>query len=207
MSMKTLFLFVQILIFNLAISQNVNNTKFFLTEYDVSVNHSIYNPHKNTVGYGLGAYKSIKLKKEIQFISGIEYNFSKQLQAYEFNGGHSTINTDVNNYLISINSLTIPASFRLFYGSQKKFFTDSGIFLETNVSSKKVLSFQPDATQSNYTFNSGIEIQKVNLGLNAGAGIKVEFSSFDLLLKSEIRMGLFNSRYVRIGLGINLKQS
>lgn len=205
MGMKTLFLFVQILICQVAISQHNKNAKFFLTEYDVSVNHSIYNPHINTVGFGLGAYKSIILKKEIQFISGIEYNFSKQLQAYQFNGGHST--TDVNDYLISINSLTIPANFRIFYGSQKKIFTHSGIFLETNISSKKVLSFQPNPTQSYYTFNNGIDIQKVNLGLNLGVGIKVEFSSFDLLLKSEIRMGLFNSRYVKLGIGINLKQS
>jgi hypothetical protein len=205
--MKTAFLFVNILIFNVSISQNRNNATFFLTEYDVSINHSIYNPLINTFGFGLGGYKSIKLKNDIYFNSGIEYNYSKQLQGYQFNGGHDVLSIDVNNFLISINSLTIPARFRMFYGSQKKIFTDFGVFLENNLSSKKVLSFHPYESNSNYTFNNGESIQQLNLGLNLGTGIRFEMNSIDLLLRSEFRMGLFNSRYVRISLGINLKQS
>ncbi|MEI8116279.1 MAG: hypothetical protein WCH03_01960 [Flavobacteriia bacterium] len=205
--MKLLIVIVIYLLFNVCLAQTRKNEEFFLTEYGASVNHSIYNPNIQTWGYGIGGYKSFKLKTEIYFISGIEYNYSKQVQGFEFNGGHNTSNSDTNNFLLSINTLTIPANIRIFYGSQKKIFTDFGIFLENNISSKKALSFNPNETNSNYTFNNGINIQMVNLGLNVGSGIKFEFNSIDLLLKSEFRMGLFNSRYVRISLGINLKQS
>jgi|LauGreDrversion4_2_1035121.scaffolds.fasta_scaffold792388_2 hypothetical protein len=185
-------------------AQQQKKQDFFLSEYNVSVNHSIYNFGVNTFGYGAGGYTSFLLRPNKQFLTGIEFNYSKQLQAYEFNGGHSETQVDTSDFLISMNSLVIPANLRFTFGNKTQFFTDFGFFVEAIISVNGLGFVSPTNTTSLHTFSSGENIPTFNTGVNCGFGLSRQFGANTYFLKTELKYGILNNRYLKLCLGMRL---
>ncbi len=198
-------LLLTFLISSLCHAQQQKKPDFFLSEYNVSVNHSIYNFGVNTFGYGAGGYTSFLLRANMHLLTGIEFNYSKQVQAYQFNGGHSEMQVDTSDFLISMNSLAIPANLRFTYGNKTQFFTDFGFFVEAIISANRLGSVYPTNTTSLLTFGSGENIPTFNTGANCGFGLSRQFGANTYYLKTEMKYGVLNNRYLKICLGMRLK--
>jgi hypothetical protein len=185
-------------------AQQQKKQDFFLSEYNVSVNHSIYNFGVNTFGYGAGGYRSFPLNSHFHILTGITYNYSKQVQAYDFAGSHS--GTPVNNcdFTISMNSIAIPVNLRFTYGSKTTIFSDAGLFVESIINSQKQDCVFPTNSTSIQTFSKGEDIRTLNFGGNAAIGLSRKFGANRYYLKSELHYGVFNNRYLKLCLGVCL---
>jgi hypothetical protein len=201
--MKFIFFFLLLFISTNYLSQI--NRQYFLNEYSFCVNHSIYNQKINTFGYGFGGYFIHDDTRNHCIISGLEFNYSKQVQAYEFTGGHDTGMNNNHDFLLSIKSISIPILFRIKFGTKKKLITDTGIFFEKIHSSKKILDLSPSENSALYTFSSGMNIYPFNMGVVLGFGVLYSFKTYDLILKPELKFGYFNNRYIKICLAFQLK--
>jgi hypothetical protein len=140
----------------------------------------------------------------MQFLTGFEFNYSKQLQAYEFNGGHSETQVDTSDFLISMNSLAIPANLRFTFGNKTQFFTDFGFFVEAIISVNGLGSVSQTNTTSLHTFSSGENIPTFNTGANCGFGLSRQFGANTYFLKTELKYGVLNNRYLKLCLGMRL---
>lgn len=202
-SMRLLLFYLLFTSFGFA--QQKAKPDFFLTEYNVSANHSIYNNWVNTYGYGAGGYRSFPIKSHFDILTGITYNFSKQTQAYDFSGSHSGTPVNHCDFTMSMNSISIPINVRLSYGNKTTVFTDFGLFVETIINAKKLDCVFPTNSNSIYTFSKGEDINTFNFGANAGMGLSRKFGANSYYLKSELHYGIFNNRYLKLCLGIRLE--
>jgi hypothetical protein len=190
---------------NLSFSQTEEKNSFFLNEYNFSINRSIYNLSLNTYGIGFGGYKTFGKGNKLNFLSGFEYNYTKQIQAFEFTGGHSGSEVDTNEFVISMNAISIPANIRLIFGAKTKVFTDFGFFVETIFNSKRRENVYPSNTNSLITFGSGSDIHAFNFGGIIGIGLSRQFGNIEYYIKPELRYGVFNNRYLKLCVGVKLK--
>lgn len=199
------FIILFLVFSNLSFSQTEEKKSFFLNEYNYSINHSIYNLRFNTYGMGVGGYKTFGKGNKLKFLTGLEYNYTKQIQAFEFTGGHSGGEVDANEFIIVMNAISIPANIRLSFGIKTKVFTDFGLFAETIFNSKRKENVYPSSTNPLFTFSKGIDIYTFNFGGNVGIGLSRQFGNIEYYLKPELRYGIFNNRYLKLCIGIILK--
>lgn len=175
--------------------------KPFINNYFVSINHSLYNISVPTYGFGLGVNKSFESQKRYEFSIGLEYNFSNQVQGYEFTGGHSNDNSDTLPFLTAVQCITIPFDARIKFLNEN-LFIECGVFFESLLSMKNRNSSIPE--EEYFIFSNGVDQPMINFGANLGFGLVIPVSKVQFVIKPEARFGIFYSRYLRICLGIKI---
>lgn len=183
-----------------------DSNTFFLNEYNFSTNHSIYNLKQNTFGFGLGAYRTVEVKEHLDISFGLEYNLSKQIQGYQFTGGHSTSPVNTSDYFISLNAISLPFNIRVNFGTKVKLFMESGVFIETmyHTSRKENVIEDPNGPKT-VTFSNGQSVKPFNFGGGFGVGVNYPFRKMEYYIKPEVKLGVLNNRYFRICLGIRFR--
>lgn len=189
---------------NISFSQTEESKSFFLNEYTFSVNRSVYNFNLNTYGFGFGGYKTFGKPNKLNFLTGFEYNYTKQVQAYEFTGGHSSNDIDTNKFLISMNAISVPANLRYTIGNKTKIFADFGFFVEIILNSKRIEIDYANSNDPLKSFSKGSEINTFNFGGVFGLGLSHQIGKIEYYLKPEFRYGLFNNRYLKLCVGVML---
>lgn len=189
---------------NIALSQNEEKKSFFLNEFSSSINRSIFNLKLNTYGIGIGGYKTFGNGTKLNFLTGLEYNYTKQIQAFKFKGGHSEGELDTNEFVLALNAISIPVNIRLIFGTKINIFTDFGLFVETIYNSKRRENVYPSSMNPFFTFSNGYDIQTFNFGGVIGIGLSRQFWDIEYYLKPEMRYGVFNNRYIKLCVGVKL---
>lgn len=203
MKLSIFFLCFPFLVFSQ--TENDSNT-FFLNEYNFSTNHSIYNLKQNTFGFGLGAYRTVEVKKHFDLSFGLEYNLSRQIQGYEFSGGHSDSPNGTSAFFISLHAITLPFNVRVNFGTNVKLFVESGVFIETMYHTARKENVIEDPNGSKIvTFSNGQSIKPFNFGGSFGFGISYPINKMEYYIKPELKFGVLNNRYFRICLGIRFR--
>lgn len=203
MKLSIFFICFHFLIFTQ--TEKDSNT-FFLNEYNFSTNHSIYNLKQNTFGFGFGAYRTVEVKKHFDLSFGLEYNLSKQIQGYQFTGGHSDSPNGTSAFFISLHAITLPFYVRANFGTKMKLFVESGIFIETMYHSKRKGNVIEDPNGPKIaTFSYGQLIKPFNFGGSLGFGLSYPIKKMEYYIKPELKLGVLNNRYFRICLGIRFR--
>ncbi len=199
------FILPFLLVAQFAFSQKKTEMPFFLNEYNISVNHSIYNLKYNTFGVGVGGYRTINVKKHLALSFGLEYNFSKQIHGYKFNGGHSyPINS--NDFYLSLNTISAPFYTRFQFGEKIKFFVDPGFFVESIIWVRRVKDVIQNPNEPEpFIFRTGETVPTINFGGSLGLGLSFPLEKIEYYIKPELKFGIINNRYLRICFGVKFK--
>ena len=168
---------------------------------------------ENRYGFGIAAYHTFFAHEIMNVISGIEYNrtslFKKNIRE-----DHLSRSTNLTYYL---NDISIPIELRVNFGKKIKIFIESGLFLDCNIGAKRkgtkhtYYPYQGDNIE-NKTFNIGI--RRFNYGPVYGIGVKIPVRKFELVIKTDYKIGwevLYDyeadqiiNRYIRIMIGLKI---
>jgi hypothetical protein len=185
---------------------------FSLDEISVSLNRTdVENDNtEDRFGFGAGIYHLFLEEKSLNVLIGLEYNYTAQYKKY----GYSSHFSHSEDMTYHINSLSVPIGLRVNIGKKTKYFIEAGGFGDfTLYSSEKGTgySYPPD---SNYHYTEFQIDEKAGLdssfGVYLGLGVRIPVSKFDLVIKSDYKVGLneinygpeMYLRYIRLMVGL-----
>lgn len=192
------------LILNFCALSQLDSNRVFMNEFNFSVNHSNYNLEQNTFGFGVGVFHTPLIKIQFELVYGLEYNFSKQIQAYEFGGGHSGSDIDTSDFYLNLNAVSVPFFLKFNLGKKQNFFISQGVFIESIFNTKRTHNVSPEISDI-ITFSNGEFIKPFNFGGIVGVGFNYSLDKVEYYFKPELRFGVLNNRFFRICLGMRIK--
>jgi len=196
--------------------QDVN--ELFFDEASISFNRTILQDEntENRNGFGLGVYHSFFAKKTVNLTFGLEYNRTNQFKGYMYEG-HYAHATDLTYHL---NMASFPVGVRFNIGYYFKVFIEAGAYADMMIKSTRkgiMHTYLPDENNQivykDYPIDEKADLSSV-IGVYTGLGVRIPFSAFELVIKSDYRYGLNDlysymdsiyNTYWRISLGIRHK--
>jgi hypothetical protein len=199
---------------------------FPFDEFTISTNKTIVADEntKDRFGFGAGIYHVFLKQKKLNLISGVEFTNTNQ---FKYSG------TNINKYAYSrdvtyhMNTVSIPFSVRFNMGKKTRFFFETGVYLDVNITGRMtgtIFSARQVVDSTGQYHLVGYEgrldehssLKGFNGGASGGIGVSIPLSSkLDLLIKSDYRYGIrdlsdynedFFIRYIRAVVGIKWNQ-
>jgi hypothetical protein len=223
--MKPAIAFLIFLLFAISVfGQEEEKTKpsFPFNEFGISINRTNVSTYGNTdrLGCGAGMYRSFVAVRRLDFVFGVEYNYTSQF-VEEISYGNVGYENDMTFH---IHTISLPFFLRFSMGKDVKFFIESGIFLDIPIVSKKkgyrrISDTSPHPTYPwipwpiyrNIEVNEKAGISDINYGPSLGMGVRIPAKSIELIIKADYKTGLntFNAnnlnlhnQYYRLSVGI-----
>lgn len=186
------------------------DSTFPFNEFNLSVNN-VENFNSFFPGFGIGVYRSVGNQKVINGIFGFEWNKSRQLVKYVYQGHFS----HAQDVIYSIDALSIPIAARINLGKKTKAFFEPGFFLDLYVGGRsKGTSYtylpSQETTVKEFNEKGG---GGVNYGPSAGLGIKIPFNNYELIAKMDYKLGMaeygdymdkISWQYLRFSIGMRI---
>ncbi|MCK4922299.1 MAG: hypothetical protein KAS71_14705 [Bacteroidales bacterium] len=204
---------ILIVILNLCsvIIYSQEDSTFSFDEFSVSINRSTVGDlnTEDRFGFGAGAYHNFRPGKRINLVFGLEFNRTSQFKKYMY-AGHFASSTNIT-YIF--NSFSMPLSLMINFGNKTKVFLETGTYIDTNWGNRKgtMHTFYTNEFHKEYDFDEKISNNGPNLGVSIGMGLNIPVSKFTLIIKPEIKYGLFAlsiygdkvyNRYFRFMIGL-----
>ncbi len=213
---RTLILIIGIAVIPLHTAAQ-NKRRFFLNEFQISVNRMVPNENSSETGfgYGIGAYHAFRTEKMLNLLLGLEYNRISQFKDFLHSGRYQ------NAYDITLVANCMSLSFgpRFNIGTNTKVFFDTGIYADLVLKSQK-----SGVRDSWYLGEEGMIPTRIPVnedadlshtaGIFIGTGLRIPISKIELILSADYRYGLnptavyyytgIYHRYLRIKLGIRI---
>lgn len=189
----------------------------FFNEVSISVNRTVLANDNTTdlFGCGIGLTRVVFNRRGFFLVSGLEYNFTRQLKDRTYEG-HFARAEDVT---YSLHFLTIPLTLRYELGRRVRFFLETGGFLDLMLHSSRSgtwCSYLPVSgaplTFDRRPFEQNAGVSNPNYGFLAGLGIRIPVEQKGyLVVKSDYRLGFnelstdedIHNCYVRFSVGWN----
>lgn len=197
-------------------SDQLTEVDLFFNEFTVSANMTMINDPNTTNGFGggFGIYRSWRNDKIVNIVHGIEYNYSSQRKDKVFEGSSYAY---YNNALYKMHNISVPVAARFTFGEKTKLFLETGLFVDFNLSDRRVGVFNTtdqDGIPMEVEVNEDANLDFFNYGFNAGLGTRIPIKGLDLLFKLDYKFGIpdlyrfdenFYNRYLRFSIGVNLR--
>ena len=193
---------------------------FLFNEFSISLNRTNVSASggENRLGCGAGMYRSFVLVGQLDFVFGMEYNYTS-LFVKEIFYGQAGYEKDM---AFRIHTASFPLDLRFSMGKRTKFFIESGIFLDIPVASQKKGDKRVSKIPSpSYPWipwtivkvKERAVISEINCGPSFGMGIRIPMKRLEWIVKADYKMGLntlhtngydFHHHYYRLSVGMRI---
>ena len=196
-------------------------SSFFFNEFSISLNRTnvLASGGENRLGCGAGMYRSFVLVGQLDFVFGMEYNYTS-LFVEEIFYGQASYEKDMT---FRIHTVSFPLDLRFSMGKNTKFFIESGIFLDIPVASQKK-GYRRVGDMGSHPLYPGTwpiyknvkvkeraGISGIDYGPSFGMGVRIPTKRLEWIVKADYKMGLntlhtngygFHHHYYRLSVGI-----
>lgn len=188
------FLLLNLLLFqNLVLGQGNNplwnNTEFFIAPTHTWFPKSLTPDLTGKLGFDIGVKKTFKPERNTHFIFGLESNFSNYKFSYydATNSSHIKYYTDAE---ISKMAISLSFDFRFHFSSKKRFFIETGPYLDFNVI-KQLRGIRHEQSKEDIYVRERVESLPITLGFNLGFGLSFPGNGYDFSIKPDLKWNLW----------------